>query len=226
MMQLDLFLNTFESTNCFKIPNMASTFDFSKDYILEDERVQLRALNSGDKQHLLPYSLQEPALWKYSLISAAGEDNLEKYISLALSARADKKEYPFIVYDKHYNNYAGSTRFYDMNLDWGTLQLGFTWYGGAYHGTGLNKHCKFLLLQFAFEQMGMVRVEFRADNKNEKSIAAMKSIGCKVDGVLRQNMPTRDSDVRRDSIVLSILRDEWFSEVKENLQKKISNIQR
>src|SRR6476469_3823339 len=153
---------------------MASTFDFTKEYVLEDERVQLRALNLGDKQHLLPYSLQEPALWKFSLLSAAGEDNLEKYISTALNARAEKKEYPFILFDKYCNNYAGSTRFYEINIDWGTLQLGYTWYGAAYQQTGLNKHCKFLLLQFAFEEMGMVRVEFRADNKNERSIAAMK----------------------------------------------------
>jgi RimJ/RimL family protein N-acetyltransferase len=67
----------------------------------------------------------------------------------------------------------------------------------------------------------MERVEFRADNNNERSIAAMKSIGCKVEGVLRSNMPTKEVNVRRDSIVLSILKKEWFSEVKENLMKKM-----
>jgi len=49
-------------------------------------------------------------------------------------------------------------------------------------GNGLNKNYKLLLRNFAFEQMGMVCVEFRADNKNEKSVAAMKSIGCTVGG--------------------------------------------
>jgi RimJ/RimL family protein N-acetyltransferase len=47
--------------------------------------------------------------------------------------------------------YAGSTRFYDINLEFKTLLLGFTWYGKQFRGTGLNKHCKYLLLQFAFE---------------------------------------------------------------------------
>ena len=49
----------------------------------------------------------------------------------------------------------------------------------------------------------------------------MKSIGCKVDGVLRSNMPTREEGRRRDSIVLSILKDEWFGEVKKELGKKL-----
>jgi len=78
-----------------------------------------------------------------------------------------------------------------------------------------------LLLSFAFEKMGMERVEFRADNNNARSIAAMKSLGCKVDGILRSNMPTREENIRRDSIVLSILKDEWFGGVKEELKKKL-----
>jgi len=65
------------------------------------------------------------------------------------------------------------------------------------------------------------RVEFRADNNNARSIAAMKSLGCKVDGILRSNMPTREENIRRDSIVLSILKDEWFGGVKEELKKKL-----
>jgi RimJ/RimL family protein N-acetyltransferase len=66
----------------------------------------------------------------------------------------------------------------------------------------------------------MERVEFRADNKNERSIAAMKSIGCTAEGVLRNHQPTRDAGIRRDSIILSILKDEWFGGVKENLRNK------
>ncbi len=196
-------------------------FDPKRNYILEDERVLLRPLNEEDITHLMPFSLNEKNLWKYSLVSASGEKGLQNYIDLALEAKASGKEYPFIVFDKQTNEYAGSTRFYDINLPFKTLQLGYTWYGKKFHGTGLNKHCKYLLLSFAFDKMEMERVELRADNNNERSIAAMKSIGCKVDGILRNNMPTQVEGIRRDSIVLSILKNEWFGEVKENLKAKL-----
>jgi len=101
------------------------------------------------------------------------------------------------------------------------LQLGFTWYGKEFQGTGLNKHCKFLLLQFAFEAIGMERVEFRADINNKRSIAAMKSIGCVEEGVLRSHANKVEGG-RRDSIILSILKDEWFNTVKQNLLQKLS----
>jgi len=196
-------------------------FKFSDNIILEDDLVLLRPLQETDVENLLEISINEPETWKYSLVGADGKENLINYIQLAIKARENQKEFPFIVFDKKSQKYAGSTRFYDMNLEFKTLQLGFTWYGSAFRGTGLNKHCKYLLLQFAFETLEMERVEFRADNNNERSIEAMKSIGCKVEGVLRSHMPTANSETRRDSIVLSILRNEWFDEVKQNLRRKL-----
>ena len=194
---------------------------FPQNMILEDDFVLLRPLELVDVDNLLDISLNEPETWKYSLVPANGKENLINYIQLAIKARENKTEFPFIVYDKKSGKYAGSTRFYDINLPFKTLQLGYTWYGKDFRVTGLNKHCKYLLLQFAFETLGMERVEFRADNNNQRSIEAMKSIGCKVEGVLRSNMPTYEGVVRRDSIILSILKEEWFTEVKENLSKKL-----
>ncbi|MBV9963034.1 MAG: GNAT family N-acetyltransferase [Parafilimonas sp.] len=187
---------------------------------LEDERVLLRPLDENDYENLLPFALNEQGLWYYSLVRPDGADGLRNYLDIALREKKAGREFPFIVFDKKTNEYAGSTRFYDINLPFKTIQLGYTWYGKKFHGTGLNKHCKYLLLQFAFEELGLERFELRADARNERSIAAMKSIGCKVDGILRSNMPTAEGS-RRDSIVLSILKDEWFSEVKNNLQKRL-----
>ena len=200
---------------------MSEKFDCNNNYILEDDRVMLRPLQQKDVVHLLPFALHEPELWKYSLVSAAGEEGLQNYMNITFKARGEGKEYPFIVFDKRTNEYAGSTRFYDIQIELQTLQLGYTWYGKKFQGTGVNKHCKYLLLSFAFERIGMERFELRADNNNERSIAAMKSIGCKVDGILRSNMPKREGG-RRDSIVLSILKDEWFGEVKEKLRMRLT----
>jgi len=199
---------------------MELTFNKEAEYTLEDNNVLLRPLQLTDIDNLLTISLNEPETWDYSSTTAAGEDGLKTYINDALLARQTGKEYPFIVYDKLAGAYAGSTRFYDIQPANKMLQLGFTWYGKNFRGTGMNKHCKFLLLQFAFETLGMERVEFRADARNERSIAAMKSIGCTVEGTIRSHMPLRDG-TRRDSIILSILKEEWFGGVKEKLGEKL-----
>jgi N-acetyltransferase len=187
--------------------------------VLEDERVLLRPMQEDDLKFLLPFALNEPEIWTYSFASVAGEKGISTYIENAIQGRLSQKEYPFIIFDKSINEYAGSSRFYDIQLALSTTQLGYTWYGKKFQRTGLNRHCKLLMLSYAFEQWGMERVEFRADFRNNKSIQAMKDIGCTVEGVLRKNMPLENG--RRDSIVLSILRDEWFDKVKKNLREKI-----
>jgi RimJ/RimL family protein N-acetyltransferase len=194
-------------------------FDTSTDFILENERVLLRPLMQEDAVYLSAYVKEEPALWKYALTPITTEQEFEQYMATAVEARQLKSAYPFIVFDKIQNKYVGSTRFYDIQLNNSSTQFGYTWYSESTWGTGLNEHCKFLLLQFAFETIGFERIEFRADNRNKRSIAAMQKIGCTVEGILRNHLPTSDG-TRRDSIVLSMLKNEW-PKIKEGFLARI-----
>ncbi len=193
---------------------------FPENLTLESERVLMRPLQLEDLPILMPFALEEPETWSYSLVSAAGKTGMKEYIQNAVQQRHLKNGYPFIILDKQTNEYAGSSRFCDIQLEYATTHLGYTWYGKRFRRTGLNRHCKLLLLSYAFEQWGMERVEFRADARNEKSIEAMKNIGCTVEGILRSHYPM-ESGGRKDSIVLSILKEEWFGGVKKNLKEKI-----
>ncbi len=133
-----------------------------------------------------------------------------------MEARGHETAYAFIVFDKLLNEYVGCTRFYDIQLAFQTTQIGYTWYSKKCWGTKLNENCKYLLLEFAFGQMGLERVEFRADNNNKRSIAAMQKIGCTIEGVLRNHLPI-PTGKRRDSIVLSILKEQWDASLKQAL---------
>lgn len=194
--------------------------NFEQEYILENDTVRLTPLKESDFDKLLQFSVEEPELWTYSSIQADSPENLRVYLKKAMEDRENQSTYAFSVFDKRTNQYAGSTRFYDIQLKNATLQLGFTWYGKVFHGTGLNKNCKYLLLEFAFDTLQMERVEFRADNDNARSIQAMKNIGCTVEGILRSNMYKPDG-TRRDSIVLSILKEEWDSGVRKRLLENL-----
>lgn len=193
---------------------------YSEVIILENEHVLLRPLELEDIVYLEHFVINEPDIWKYSLMQIRSIDDLKNYIIQAVDNRIQQKEYPFIVFDKVKNKYAGCTRFYDIQLGYQYLQLGYTWYGKEFQGSLLNKNCKLLLLEFAFEKLLMERVEFRADIRNERSKNAMLSIGCVMEGTMRNHLPTIEGG-RRNTIVLSIIRSEWFGEVKQNLINKI-----
>ncbi len=196
------------------------SLDFTKKYILENDFVLLRPLEFSDKELLMGYAINEPEIWKYNINGGNGKENFDRYFDKAVQQFKEEKDYTFVVFDKRANKYAGMTRFYDISNEFKRLDIGFTWYGKAFQGTGLNKNCKYLLLELAFDKLQMIRVGFGANSKNERSINAMKSIGCKVEGILRNFSKDADGNII-DAIKLSILKEEWDENIKIDLKKKL-----
>tara|TARA_R110002049_G_scaffold229592_3_gene401707 strand:+ start:7533 stop:8138 length:606 start_codon:yes stop_codon:yes gene_type:complete len=196
-------------------------FDYSENYILEDDFVKLSPLKIEHVEGLLEIS-NEWNVWTYFLEKGNGQENLTNYVLSTLNNRKLKKEFPFVIFDKVKNEYAGTTRLYDYLTDLKSIKLGHTWIGEKFRGTGLNKHCKYLLFEFAFEKLEVERIGFGAHIENKRSIAAMKKIGCKEEGVLRNFIPSLDGKGRAHIILLSITKDEWFNTIKNELQQKLT----
>lgn len=185
------------------------SFPFNEDLVLENERVLLRPLKATDHALLLPFSENEPELWEYALVPARNAEELTNYIEQALQGRKTQTAYPFLIIDKQNGKIAGSTRFYAINSKDACISIGFTWIGKQFQRTGLNRSMKALMLNYIFQTLQFERLEFRADAQNLKSIAAIKSLGAQMEGILRSNCYKPDGS-RRDSAVLSILRSEFL----------------
>lgn len=202
---------------------MIPRLDFLEDYILENERVLLSPLKLGHIDKLSEIS-NEQNIWTYFIENGKGFKNLTNYVQSTINNRKSEKEYPFVVFDKIKNKYAGTTRFYDYLYDLKNIKLGHTWYGKEFRGTGLNKHCKYLLFEFAFEKLGLERIGFGAHIENKISILAMESVGCKKEGVLRGFLPAMEGHGRSDIVLLSILKNEWDNNIKLKLKNKLKVI--
>lgn len=196
------------------------TLNWSKKYILEDDYVLLSPLEA---KHILPIHniALDPEIWTYFLEKGQGGQQYDEYIINALTQQKLEKEYPFVIFDKVSQQYAGMTRFYDYSSDLQTIKLGHTWYGKEFRGSGINKHCKYLLFEFAFEKLKVERIGFGAYATNTISLNAMRSVGCKQEGVLRNLFPALDGNGRTDCALFSILQDDWFTTTKSELKNKL-----
>jgi RimJ/RimL family protein N-acetyltransferase len=88
----------------------------------------------------------------------------------------------------------------------GTCEAG-CWLEPAAAGRGLITKASRIILDWAFHERGMHRVEWRVSSANNKSIAVAERLGMTRDGVLRGNYPHRG--VRQDTEVWSVLAHEW-----------------
>jgi len=184
-------------------------FPFEQSITLENERVRLTLLKHSDADLLFPIA-QNQALLQYSPTDIHTPELLEQYINVALKRVLERNSYPFLIFDKKADKVAGSTRFGNISEYDSRLEIGWTWIGTEFQGTGLNKACKQLLLTYAFETLGYERVELRIDKRNIRSRKATEKLGCKMEGVLRSHVLMTDGH-RRDTVYYSLLKEEWFA---------------
>ena len=112
------------------------------------------------------------------------------------------------IIDKRTNKIAGCTRLAEISWKDERGQIGWTWLGKEFQGTGLNKAVKYLILEYGFDKLDLNRIELKADERNLQSRKAMKSIGATEEGTLRQHMKIHDGYLR-NTVFYSFLKSEW-----------------
>jgi N-acetyltransferase len=153
-------------------------------------------------------------LMRYGLIRTEAE--MRVWVKQVLDDKAAGTDLPFAVIHLASGRVAGATRYMEIRPEHRGLEIGGTWYGLEFQRTAVNTECKYLLLQYAFEALGAIRVQFKADARNERSWRAIERIGAKREGILRNHIILPDG-VIRDSIYYSITVEEWPL-VSEKLQ--------
>lgn len=174
---------------------------------LENNRVKLSLLDLSNYKHLESIAQQKDLIY-YSPSDISTPKKLRDYVQLAVDGYYHKIVIPFIVFDKATQTYAGSTRFGLINWKNKLLHIGWTWIGHEFQGTGLNVNMKFLMLQYAFETLEFEKVEFRVDDRNNKSRRAVEKLGATLEGILRKDVPMKDG-YRRNTCCYGILKEEW-----------------
>jgi RimJ/RimL family protein N-acetyltransferase len=102
----------------------------------------------------------------------------------------------------------GTTALGEWVLDDERVHLGWTAYSPDVWASAVNPACKLLLLGHAFDDCGFGRVKIQTDLDNTRSQAAIARLGASREGVLRRHMKRADGTFR-DTVVFSVLRDEW-----------------
>ncbi len=144
------------------------------------------------------------------------EDDMRIWVRYLLDRAAAGTDLPFAVIHLASGRVAGATRYLEIRPEHRGLEIGGTWYGLEFQRTTVNTECKYLLLRHAFETLGTIRVQFKADVRNERSWRAIERIGAKREGILRNHYILPDG-VRRDSVYYSIIDREWPG-IKERLE--------
>lgn len=174
---------------------------------LQNQKVILRPLQQSDEDLLWPIT-QEKALWVYGLKDLNIRENLHQYIQSALRDRNEGHCAVWTIIEAGSGKVAGCTRLAEISWKDERGQIGWTWIGKEFQGSGLNKAMKYEVLKYGFETLGLNRIELKADERNMQSRKAILKLGATEEGTLRQHMKIADGFIR-NTVFYSILKSEW-----------------
>jgi RimJ/RimL family protein N-acetyltransferase len=195
--------------------------------VLEGALVRLEPLEHRHTAELAVAAEEDRGTYAYTWVPRA--DEVGSYVDQQLARAATGRLAPYVQVSVATGRAVGATSYWeprswltDDRLD--AVEVGFTWLARSAQGTGINAEAKLLLFRHAFEEWGVSRVDLKTDARNERSRAAIQSVGARFEGVLRnwsRSWAPGEDGCLRDSAIFSITAAEW-PERRARLEERVA----
>lgn len=170
--------------------------------ILADGNVRLLPLGSADRDELRTACAEDPDIWQIYSVSLLGPA-FDDWWAAHVDSLSEWHMFAIHTGDR----LAGMTGFAVDVRHPGVVEVGNTYLRPAMRATDVNRRAKWLILSWLFGA-GFHRVEFRVDDRNARSKAAVRKLGARHEGLLHRHKRTHTGFVR-DTNVFAITDDDW-----------------
>ncbi|MGB7220168.1 MAG: GNAT family N-acetyltransferase [Vicinamibacterales bacterium] len=172
---------------------------------LRGQQVTLRELRTSDAASLFAMLTTEEVA-RFISPPPTTVDGFERFIAWTLRQRTAGVYACFAVTLKGYDTAIGIFQMRELEPGFGTAEWGFA-LGSAFWGTGVFQEGATLMVNFAFETVGVHRLEARAAAKNGRGNGALRKMGAVQEGLLRRSF-LRNGEYL-DQNLWTILDEDW-----------------
>lgn len=182
--------------------------DIPKQIELNSDKIRLVPLTT---EHLAGFyrAAKSDELWRWTAPHQCRDlASASRWLRLALDKVAQGQQVAFAIIDVATEQIVGSTRYCSIDIENRGIEIGFTFVSPQFQRSYVNSHAKLLLLRYAFEQLGAIRVQFRTHQHNQKSRNAIARLGATFEGIIRHQRILETGDIR-DTAQFSITDVDW-----------------
>ena len=173
--------------------------------VLTGSLVMLRELRASDATSLHSLLTTEEVA-RFISPPPTTVEGFEKFIAWTHRQREAGKYTCFAVTLKGFDTAIGIFQVRDLNSGFDTAEWGFA-IGSSFWGTGVFEDGAKLVLEFAFDTLGVRRLEARAAVKNGRGNGALLKMGAVQEGILRQSFAKNGQYL--DQMLFAILEKDW-----------------
>lgn len=193
---------------------------------LDGRLVRLEPLTVDHAEDLRLAAEEDRSAYGFTTVPRAWQ--IEEYLSAHFERAEGGKMAPFAQIRRADGRAVGCTAYWNPRSwpgrsDLCAVEVGWTWLAASAQRTGINVEAKLLLMEHAFESMGVARVDLKTDARNQRSRQAIEGLGATFEGVLRSwsesHAPGEDGNLR-DSAMFSVIAADWPT-VKHRLRIRL-----
>jgi RimJ/RimL family protein N-acetyltransferase len=173
--------------------------------VLSGQQVTLRELRASDAASLFALLTTEEVS-RFISPPPTTVEGFERFIAWTLRQRSAGTYACFAVTLAGHDTAIGIFQVRETEPGFASAEWGFA-IGSPFWGTGVFQQGAELVMQFAFETLGVHRLEARAALKNGRGNGALRKVGAVQEGVLRRSF-LRNGEYL-DQALYSIIADEW-----------------
>jgi RimJ/RimL family protein N-acetyltransferase len=173
--------------------------------VLQGVGVTLRELRMGDSKPLLALLTSEEVT-RFISPPPTTLAGFERFISWTLREREAGRYLCFAVVPDGYDTAVGIFQVRQLDPTFGTAEWGFA-VGSAFWGSGLFRAGADLVIEFAFDVIGVHRLEARAAVENGRGNSALRKVGGVREGILKKSFLRGGKYL--DQELWSILSEDW-----------------
>ena len=177
--------------------------------VLVGAHVALREMRMSDAASLFAL-LTTDEVARFSSPPPSSVEGFERFIQWAARQRAVGSYVCFAVTLAESDAAIGIFQLRSTEPDFGTAEWGFA-IGSPFWGTGVFQEGAELVMEFAFDTVGVHRLDARAALRNARGNGALKKIGAKQEGILRKSFQRNGEYL--DQALWTVLDEDWRMKV-------------
>ena len=177
--------------------------------VLVGRQVALREMRMTDAPSLFALLTVEEVS-RFISPPPSSVEGFERFIKWAARQRSMGAYVCFAVTLAESDTAIGIFQIRSTEPDFGTAEWGFA-LGSPFWGTGVFQEGAELVMEFAFETIGVHRLEARAAIRNSRGNGALKKIGARQEGILRKSF--RRNGEYLDQALWTVLDEDWRMKV-------------
>ncbi|MEZ0392778.1 MAG: tetratricopeptide repeat protein [Pseudobdellovibrionaceae bacterium] len=174
---------------------------------IDTEHTKIRPLQATTWQKLAESLLYEGSFHARNW-GVKTPDDIRRMYEKAQITWVNKMGNPLVFLNHEETEVLGVTNFMNVEPQNKMIEIGGTWINPKYQRGYVNTETKIALLQYCFETLQLVRVEFRIDAENFTSQRAVERLGFHFDGLLPRRKINANQDVR-DYTFYSVTDQSW-----------------